>query len=519
MIGAAGVLLVVAAIILSRHFEPYIRQQAILYLENRFDSDVEIGALHTSLAPLSALRLLIPGRGVLVQVDGEQIVLHRHGQSSAPPLLRLRHFSGSLDLARLLAGMKRIRSITLDGAEVNIPPRSDTTPHKKRSDGPTVVVDEVRIGNAVLNIMSKEADHAPLRFYLRNVRLDSAGRDVAMRYQAVLVNPKPPGEIRSSGTFGPWAEEEPADTPLRGGYTFENADLSVFRGIAGRLRSTGTFEGTLASITARGEAYVPDFRLTSAGNAMPLSTRFEVLVDGTNGNTQLKPVVATLGSTHFTTSGVIVKNQEQEHRSISLTASMPAGNLQDVVRLGVKGPPTVAGILHLETRIVIPPSSAKVRDKLLLEGNFSVTQGRFLNTRIRQALESLSRHGQGEPGASAADEEVAADISGQFHMAGAELTFERLNFAIPGAAVDVAGTFNSEAQNLAFRGVLMLQAKASQTVTGWKRWLLKPFDPLLANHGVGTYLHIKIDGDANSPHFGLDPQVFNRHREATASVR
>ncbi len=44
---------------------------------------------------------------------------------------------------------------------------------------------------------------------------------------------------------------------------------------------------------------MPDFRLTISGNPVPLSTTFEVGVDGTNGNTTLKPIYATLGKTHF----------------------------------------------------------------------------------------------------------------------------------------------------------------------------------------------------------------------------
>ena len=77
----------------------------------------------------------------------------------------------------------------------------------------------------------------------------------------------------------------------------------------GFCSSKGRFEGELDTITARGEAYVPDFRLKRSGNAVPLRTKFEVLVDGTNGNTILKPVEATLGSTHFTTSGAVFKHE------------------------------------------------------------------------------------------------------------------------------------------------------------------------------------------------------------------
>jgi len=36
-----------------------------------------------------------------------------------------------------------------------------------------------------------------------------------------------------------------------------------------------------------------------------------------------------------------------------------------------------------------------------------------------------------------------------------------------------------------FRGKLRLQAKVSQTITGWKRWALKPADPFYAKDGRG----------------------------------
>ena len=74
---------------------------------------------------------------------------------------------------------------------------------------------------------------------------------MAMKYDATLTNAKPPGEIQSNGTFGPWNAAEPGDTPLTGEYRFEKADLSVFAGIAGILRSTGRFTGSLSSIAAR----------------------------------------------------------------------------------------------------------------------------------------------------------------------------------------------------------------------------------------------------------------------------
>ena len=78
-----------------------------------------------------------------------------------------------------------------------------------------------------------------------------------MKFEAELTNAKPPGEIRSSGTFGPWDRAEPGGTPVSGKYTFRDADLSVFKGIAGKLSSDGNYKGALGHIDVAGTADVP----------------------------------------------------------------------------------------------------------------------------------------------------------------------------------------------------------------------------------------------------------------------
>src|SRR5262249_39748050 len=188
---------------------------------------------------------------------------------------------------------------------------------------------------------------------------------------------------------------------------FEKADLGVFNGIAGTLDSTGTFEGTLGAIDARGEARIPNFRLKMANNPVPLTTRFEVRVDGTNGNTTLKPVHATLGSTHFTTSGAVIKHEGHDHRTISLNVSMPDGYIKDLLRLAVNGPPFMEGRVTLNTKIEIPPLSGPVRQKLVLDGSFELLDGHFLKSTIQDQIDNLSRKGQGAPQNNEIDEVVS----------------------------------------------------------------------------------------------------------------
>ena len=48
VVTTAGVIgLAVAANILSRRYEPYIKEQAVKYLQERFDSEVELGTLQS----------------------------------------------------------------------------------------------------------------------------------------------------------------------------------------------------------------------------------------------------------------------------------------------------------------------------------------------------------------------------------------------------------------------------------------------------------------------------------------
>jgi hypothetical protein len=55
-----------------------------------------------------------------------------------------------------------------------------------------------------------------------------------------------------------------------------------------------------------------------------------------------------------------------------------------------------------------------------------------------------------------------------------------------------------------FHGTLRMQAKLSQTMTGFKSLLLKPVDPFFRKGGAGAVLPIKITGTRQNPSFGLE---------------
>src|SRR6266851_2770289 len=91
--------LFVAAFILAKRVEPYIRVQAIQYLRKRFDSEVELARLQVHVPPVSPFRLLFGrGQGALAQVECTNLSLRHHGRSDVPPMLAIKHFSFEADL-------------------------------------------------------------------------------------------------------------------------------------------------------------------------------------------------------------------------------------------------------------------------------------------------------------------------------------------------------------------------------------------------------------------------------------
>jgi len=500
---AGGLVLLYLAKQHSAKIEPYIRDQSVAYLRDRFNAEVSVGTLQIDIPALSPVKMYVSkGRGVLAAVTARDILLRRN----ANMLLKIGTVRFEVDIGQLFEPNKGVTAVLVDNMELVVPPKGETP----KSSGPpsgggsNVTISEVLITNAKLIITPKDRKRVPLEFELHKIRLMDAGANSPMRYEAELRNAKPPGEILASGHFGPWVRDEPCDTPLDGDYQFERANLGVFKAIGGVLNSTGKFQGHLNDITAAGEATVPDFHLKSAGNKINLYTKFEVQVDGTNGNTILKPVHGKLGKTAFVTSGGVVKHDGDQRRTIALDVNMPAGRLEDVLLLAMKGgEPFMAGALNMTSKILIPPLSGKVVEKLKLDGKFTIKDAKFLRSQIQDRIDKMSRQAQGQPKNEEIDE-VVSGMSGKFNLANEEIKLTNLIFGIPGADLRLDGKYNLDSEELDFHGDLKLQAKLSQTQSGWKRWALKPVDPFFAKNGAGLYTKIKITGTRKEPKFGRE---------------
>ncbi len=259
-----------------RNAEPILQARIIETLSTRFHSRVELAGLHVSIAH----GLRVSGQGLKI-FGKNDLNIHQPGIQS---LISVEEFRFSAGILNLLHTPMRVHRAYLKGLELNIPPK------EQRGDGFSIkqgkikiYVDEFICEQARLVINTLKPDKLPLEFDIGNLEMKEIGPGQPLRFTATLVNPKPVGDIQSSGLFGPWQADDPRSTPVRGGYAFSNADLSTLRGIGGILSSTGEYSGTLGDIVVDGKTETPDFRIAISGHPVPLRTEFHAIVDGTSG--------------------------------------------------------------------------------------------------------------------------------------------------------------------------------------------------------------------------------------------
>src|SRR5262249_39403784 len=186
-----------------------------------------------------------------------------------------------------------------------------------------VIIDTLESAEARLIIVPREANKAPKVWAIHSLTMHDVSGTQPMPFDATLTNGVPPGEIVPSGRFGPWARHTPGATPLAGNFTFDDADLSVFNGIAGTLSSRGSFKGSLNRIDVNGETDTPNFVIEVGGHPFPLHTRYRTVVDGTTGDTLLERIDAEFLRSALVAKGAVLDGPTgQRGRTVSLDITM-----------------------------------------------------------------------------------------------------------------------------------------------------------------------------------------------------
>jgi len=495
-------MLLAAAYSRKRDAELRTRDWLVQLLSARFQSKVDLEDFHVRVFPR-------------MQVSGEGLSIHYRNRPESTPMIRIEKFSFELGFWGIFRAPHRISHVHIQRMVITVPPREaragDTPPLSNEIRRmPPVTVTQIECDRTVLLVFSNKPGKDPLDWDIHRLVLTEVGLNKSFFFRGTLTNAKPKGEIETRGQFGPWNIAVPGDTPVLGSYGFENADLGPFPGIAGILSSTGEFKGQLNNLEVNGETTTPDFSLDTVGKPVALRTDFSATVDGTNGDTLLHPVHALLGGSVIVASGS-VENVPKKGHNILLEVTTPKARIEDILQLAINSDrPFLRGPVDIKAKLHLPPGTERVIEKMTLDGSFAVTSARWSNSEVREKLQNFSRHAQGQLSDEDAGSAVT-DMKGVFQMKDSVVHFSKLTFSVPGADVELAGTYEMDGRKIDLQGKLKMQAKLSQTVPGVKSFFLKAIDPFFSKDGAGTELPITISGTEDKPVMGVT--VFHKKFE------
>src|SRR5271167_754230 len=197
-IGIVAFILLAAAIVVVRlviaRAEPILRTRVIETLSNRFHGKVELASFHVSLAD-----------GIAVSGDGLKIFGTTDPNPYEPgvqALIGVQEFRFQTGLLTIFRSPMHVETVYVKGLELNIPPKGDRremTSMGSRTPKMSIFVDQFICEDAKLVINTSRPGKPPLEFAIGNLKMKDVGPGQPLQFDATLVNPKPVGNIQSTG--------------------------------------------------------------------------------------------------------------------------------------------------------------------------------------------------------------------------------------------------------------------------------------------------------------------------------
>ena len=264
-----------------------LRQLVVDTLEDRLDSDVELESFSVDTFPT-------------VHITGTGLVLRLKSRPDVPPLVTIRSFAldGGADRAVRASAALQDRHAHRPAGE------HSSRRHQRRRRWPTaaarpsvgraaIVIEKLIADDAVLALIPRKAGKSPRVFAVHRLTMDSLGEGTRCRSKRRLPTRSRKGWSARRARSARGRRAIPAARRCRAAIRFDDVDLSTVKGIAGTLSSTGEFGGQLDRIDVRAKRARRISASRSSGNPVPLQTKFEAVVDGTDGDTYLNAVSAT----------------------------------------------------------------------------------------------------------------------------------------------------------------------------------------------------------------------------------
>ncbi len=498
LVGLAALVLVVGMVsaVVVRHW-PFSQERVTQSLQSTFPAAVSFRKFYPTYFPH-------PG---CIAVDA---VFTRLGATpGTPPVATIQRLTIRAHYLDLFFRPGYLARIVLNGFRVRIPPLG--TPIQESNWQETT--SSTRVGEIVADGSWMQIDRSsgeePLLFAIHTLRLYSVSDKDPASFTVSLHIPLPPGDVRAKGQFGPWNYAEPGQTPVAGEYTFQNADLGVFPGIAGILSSQDKFQGVLRHIDSEGSVDIPKFVVTRSQHPVHLQGEFHVIVNGTNGDVQLDEVSAGFLKTTVLGKGEIAHHEGQDGKVTSVDLSVRDGRIQDVLRLFVRGANApLHGTTSFRARVTIPAGDASFLHKVRLVGDFGIEDGQFAKAATQASVDTLSQKALGEKAGNDSDAgdpgRVISELAGHVELRDATATFKNFRFAVPGASAEMHGTYNLESRVVDLHGTLRTEEEFSEMTSGFKSVVLRPFDVFFRRKHAGAVMPVHLMGTYDAPQPGLD---------------
>jgi hypothetical protein len=492
--GLLALVAIGAAVVLVSSHWPFTRDKMVSALEQKFSCAVELKAFHGTY--------FTPG------FVAEGVTFRRNGDRNAPPIATIEKLIIQGGYWGMFSTPKRIRLANIEGLRVFISPSSKHIGNEARPTDSlekfALVIDEIIADDAVVEFASSEPGAEPLKFEIHKLALRSVADDRPLSFHVALLNPRPPGEIRADGQFGPLRPRNVGQTLLSGSYVFQRADLGIFPGIRGTLSSTGKFNGLLEHIEIEGRTDAPDFQIKSTEHAVHLKTQFQAIVNGMDGDVALQSLNAEFERTSVASQGEVAKKEGSDGKTVSLGATEAPGRIQDWLHLLSRAdPPAMTGAMNFRVQVQVPPGKRDFIKRVNLRGDFGIDAASFSRAATQVKVDNLSQLAQGEK-ASENPVSVVENLKGHVVLKDAIATFSDLSFSVPEAFVRVHGTYGLLTGQVNFHGILQVDNKLSKGTKGVKSVVLKSVEPFLKKKNAGESVPIKIGGTFSQPSYGLD---------------
>jgi len=477
---------------------PFTQRAVVQALEDRFSRPVEVQSFRRTYFP--------PG----CVAEGVSF-LHRTRRNLAP-LISVATLTVRGSYRGLLPLNKSVDKVEVAGLHIRIPPKAaddgqrDVFPLTSSVSGNSLAIAEITTDGAVLEFMSQDPGKEPFVLKIYKLKLDHVGEGGPLAFHAILRTSEPPGEIRSDGQAGPWNEDDPGSTPVSGSYTYSDVKLGVFEGIAGTLSAKGKMAGVIREINAEGEVDIPDIRSSRSSQSIHLTAKYDAVVNGTNGDTELHSVQTNFLSSTLFSKGTVAAVAGEHGKTARLEIGTQRARIEDLMRLFAgTGHPPVRGAVQLRAGVVLHPGPQGFLGRLVLTGDFGISGQHFTNPKVQDAVNRLDESAKGESKAQqAADSEtVLSNLKGHVDLRNGLATLTNISFTEPGTVAEIAGTFNLRDTSLDLRGVLHTNGKLSDTSSGFKALVLKGIGPFLKKHTT-TIVPFTITGTSSQPAFALD---------------